>query len=313
MRTAPPGVNRFKKIYVEITNVCNLSCSICPGTERPPLSMAPADFETALKKIKPFTGHIYLHVMGEPLLHPRLGEILELAGRHRFRTNITTNGALAKERGRILLGAKTVRQINFSIHCLDVQREKSLPPSYLSDILDFIGEGLASTGIYFAVRIWNLRPGEAPSSEILSMISDRFNIPSGIICSANGGSSNHAAAGCASARITLLPRLFLNLAEEFKWPDATSGKDSRPGRAFCRGLRDHCAILADGTVVPCCLDKDGAVPLGNIFRSELQQILDGTRARAIVEGFSQGRAVEKLCSNCEFRRRFADRGIMKMS
>ena len=68
----------FSRAYLEITNVCNLACAFCPGTTREKRFMTPEDFALLAKKLRPYTGYLYLHVMGEPLLHPQLTEILRI-------------------------------------------------------------------------------------------------------------------------------------------------------------------------------------------------------------------------------------------
>lgn len=256
--------------------------------------MPPESFKTILNKIRPFTDYIYLHVMGEPLLHPDFPEIMAICESLQIHTNIATNGVLINKHKDILIKSKALRQLNFSIHCLEIQRNSELPDNYLSDILGFIEEGRKSSKAYFALRIWNLKQGDKLNSALLNQIEAFFHIPFKIedrIIKEKG--------------IPLAPNVFLNIAEEFKWPEINSNSGNSDCSGFCRGLRDHCAILVDGTVVPCCLDKDGATPLGNIFESELENIILSERARRIIDGFSEGNAVEPLCRVCEFRRRFS--------
>mgnify|MGYP001373322699 CR=1 FL=1 len=284
-------MRRFKKIYVEITNACNLSCEICPGTSRKKSSMSPEAFDEVLGKIRPFSDYIYLHVMGEPLLHPQFPEILGICGKHGFKVNIATNGVFIGKHKDAILGAAAVRQVNFSIHCMEIQRESALPENYLRDILAFIDEGRRKTGIYFALRIWTMKPGMKASEAILEEIRAFFGLPGKIEDLERKGKG-----------VQLAPKVFLNFAEEFKWPSVDSETAGEKG--FCLGMRDQCAILADGTVVPCCLDKDGVMSLGNIFREDFSAIVGGERADRILKGFSEGHAVEKLCRSCEFRSRF---------
>lgn len=285
-------MKRFKRIYVEITSACNLSCSICPGTRREKSFMELVAFDEILGRIRPFTDYLYLHVMGEPLLHPRFPEILDVCGRHGFRVNIATNGVLIRRHKDALLESGSVRQINFSIHCLDIQRNSEIPAGYLADILEFIDEGRRKSGIYFALRLWNMKQGTVPDTGLLSGIERFFSLPQKIMDMKIEGKG-----------IALAPRVFLNFGEEFVWPEPDSGVSE--DKAFCRGLRDHCAILVDGTVVPCCLDRDAAVSLGNISSLELPEIIGSLRAEEIIRGFSEGRAVERLCRSCGFRRRFS--------
>ncbi|MCX6983348.1 MAG: radical SAM protein [Lentisphaerae bacterium] len=286
-------MKRFKRVYVEITNVCNLTCSICPGTKRKPAFMPPGSFEAILKKISPFTNHIYLHVMGEPLLHPEFLELLRICETLQFKVNIATNGVLIKKHAVALIKSKALRQINFSIHCLEIQRSSQIPDDYLSDILEFIGEGGKKSKAYFALRLWNLKQGDKLNAVLLKQIEDFFHAPFKIEDRIIRGKG-----------IPLAPNVFLNLAEEFKWPEINSISMQPEVGGFCRGLRDHCAILVDGTVVPCCLDKDGITSLGNIFESEFENIIGSERAQRIIVGFSEGKAIESLCKVCEFRKRF---------
>jgi MoaA/NifB/PqqE/SkfB family radical SAM enzyme len=256
--------------------------------------MPPESFEAILNKTRPFTDYIYLHVMGEPLLHPDFPEILGICESLQFHTNIATNGVLIKKHKDTLIESKTLRQINFSIHCMGIQRNSRITDDYLSDILDFIEDGREKSKAYFALRIWNLKQGDKTYGDLLNQVEDFFHIPFKIedrIEKEKG--------------IQLVPNVFLNVAEEFKWPEINPDTGSSDDSGFCRGLRDHCAILVDGTVVPCCLDKDGAMPLGNIFESDFENIIHRGKAQEIIDGFSRGIAVEPLCMGCEFRKRFS--------
>jgi radical SAM protein with 4Fe4S-binding SPASM domain len=102
--------------------------------------------------------------------------------------------------------------------------------------------------------------------------------------------------------IILAPQVFLSRAQCFAWPHRPAQDQGTHG--YCRGLRDHIAILVDGTVVPCCLDAEGDMPLGNIFQSTLPDILAGPRAFTIREGFAQQRVMDPVCRRCTYRKRF---------
>ena len=67
---------RFSKVYVEISNLCNLSCAFCPGTKRKKKAMTEDEFAALLPKLRPYTDFLYFHLMGEPLCHPKLGRFL---------------------------------------------------------------------------------------------------------------------------------------------------------------------------------------------------------------------------------------------
>jgi radical SAM protein with 4Fe4S-binding SPASM domain len=97
--------------------------------------------------------------------------------------------------------------------------------------------------------------------------------------------------------------LFLEWGDRFQWPDKDAedfGSD-----VFCHGMKDQFGILCDGAVVPCCLDSEGIINLGNVFTQEITDILDSPRVRAMVDGFSCRKATEDLCRRCGYARRFA--------
>ena len=96
-------------------------------------------------------------------------------------------------------------------------------------------------------------------------------------------------------------KLYLEFADMFVWPD-----NEAPAQDvhFCMGLRDHIGVLSDGTVVPCCLDADGSIPLGNLFNEELTDIVSSPRAKAIYDGFSQNKCSEEMCKHCQYATRF---------
>ena len=88
----------LKKAYVEITNRCNLACSFCPKTKREPRTMSAQEFGLVLSRLEGYVQYVYLHVMGEPLLHPELTTFFALAKARDMKICITTNGTLLQKR-----------------------------------------------------------------------------------------------------------------------------------------------------------------------------------------------------------------------
>lgn len=277
----------LKRVYIEITNICNLSCAFCPGTRRDGAFMAPADFARVLRRLQGVTEHIYLHVMGEPLLHPELPALLALAAEGQFNVYVTTNGTLLGERGAALLAAPAVRKVSVSLHSMEGNGAEALT-DYLEAVWDFAIRASAA-GIICALRLWNLGGAEERNGEILAFLEDKLGAHPLSLPQPRRGSWR------------LDERLYLEQAEKFDWPDLEAAEqDTR----FCLALRDQAAVLVDGTVVPCCLDHEGDIPLGNIFDTPMEEILAAPRARALYDGFSQGKPSEALCRRCGFARRF---------
>lgn len=277
-------MKRFHKIYLEISNVCNLRCGFCPGTKREKRFLTEAEFSALLPKLRPWTDYLYFHLMGEPLCHPKLKTFLRLAGEAGFRVILTTNGTLLEEKKEILLNAPALHKVNVSLHAFEAN-DLSIPfKTYLSRCFSF---GQAVNGHFLVVyRLWNSGGAEQRNPEILEAMKAAFPQP-----------------WKAEPRGTrIASRVYLEYGDNFDWPDLSAPDGGE--KAFCYGLRDQVGVLCDGTVVPCCLDHDGDIPLGNLFETSMEDILEGPRAKAIREGFSGKKAAEPLCRRCGYARRF---------
>lgn len=275
---------RFKKIYIEITNNCNLNCSFCHNNSRSKQFMSVKNFEYIISEIKKYTNYVYLHVKGEPLLHPNLKEILEICKRNNIKVNITTNGTLIKKQKEIILNSSCVRQLNFSLHS-----ENNIS-TYFEDI--FCSAKELSTKMFISYRLWTLNDYklDKKSTEIVKKIINSYNLSPEIVDKIYKENS-----------IKISFNTFVNKDNLFQWPDLNSAKKNN---AFCHGLKTHIGILVDGTIVPCCLDGEGIINLGNIFEESLSNILHNNRTMNVIKGFENNKCVEELCSRCAFKNRF---------
>ena len=275
---------RFRKIYLEISNLCNLSCAFCPGTKRPKRAMTAAEFSALLPKLRPYSDYLYFHLMGEPLLHPGLETFLKLAGEAGFRVILTTNGTLLPRQQEMLLAAPGLHKVNVSLHAFEAN-DLSVPfETYLNGCFAF-GKAMEGRKLV-SYRLWNEGGQNEKNAEILESLRRHF--PEPWIQERRG--------------IRIGERIYLEYGDKFDWPDLTAPDGGE--RLFCHGLRDQIGVLCDGTVVPCCLDHEGDIPLGNLFEQAMEEILAAPRARALYEGFSGRRATEELCRRCGYARRF---------
>jgi radical SAM protein with 4Fe4S-binding SPASM domain len=287
-------MNKFKKVYIEITNICNLSCSFCPKTKRQKKFLTTEEFKIILKEIKPYTKFIYFHLMGEPLLNPNLEEFLELAHEEGFKVNITTNGTLIPKVYNILLKSEALRQVNISLHSFEANNNEVSFNEYFNGALGFIKEANEKTEIICSMRLWNsdssildIKGENNLNIDIIEKISTELGYRGDLKEDLNRDN-----------KVKIKDRVYLNGAEKFQWPSMDVEPFGEIG--FCHGLRDHFGILVDGTVVPCCLDGEGQIPLGNIYNKPLNAILEGERARKIYDGFSGRKRVEELCKRCGY-------------
>lgn len=287
---------RFKKIYIETTNICNLSCNFCPKTSRKLGFMSIENFKEIINKIDGYTNHIYLHLMGEPFLNKNLKDFLQISKEANINVNITSNGTLINNVKEILINSKAVRQINISLHSFEANDNDVDFYEYINNVLDFIKEANEKTEIICALRLWNIDTEELKANnelnfKIIKLIEDKLNLEFSLLEKLK-----------EKRGIKLKERIYLNMAEKFSWPDSSISLISE--EVFCHGLRDQIGILLDGTVVPCCLDSEGNIALGNIFNKNLDEIINSKRAKDIYDGFSRRRAVEDLCKRCGYAKRF---------
>ena len=284
------GVNlMLNKAYLEITNVCNLSCTFCHKTKRKPRLMTADEFEHLASKLKGKIKYLYFHLMGEPTLHPDLPKFISTAKSMGFLPIITTNGTLLGEiRDNIL--SDPPHKISISLHAPSANKAFA-DSSYLDNCIDFARQA-SNAGCYIAYRLWNIGTEEEKENRpILDRLHEEFPGEWTDVRNKNGKK--------------LADRIYLEFAEHFDWPDMNADECKKDADMFCYGLRDQIGILCDGTVVPCCLDAEGVIALGNLFESDLDQIISSPRAKDIYDSFSNRRAAEELCRKCGYAKRFS--------
>ncbi len=285
---------RFKKVYIEISNVCNLQCSFCPEVERDKRFMPPELFRRVAQAVLPLTDEVCFHLMGEPLLHPDLESYLHFCGSLGLRVNLTTNGILLNPERIEMLMSPALSQINFSLQSFESNFPDADNGEYLHKIFDFTRRALQQRpDLYINYRLWNQGALGAPASndQLLEKIRQGLQTDFSSAVDVRWKKS-----------IKIKGRLYLHFDSRFQWPHPSQPLRSNEG--FCHGLSSHIGILADGTVVPCCLDKEGVIRLGNCGAQNISDVLESPRATAIQEGFQQGILVEDLCQKCTFITRF---------
>jgi MoaA/NifB/PqqE/SkfB family radical SAM enzyme len=284
---------RFRKAYVEISNICNLQCDFCPEVAREKDVMGRELFERVIGQVAPLAEQVCFHLMGEPLTHPLLADFIGICAERGLPVNITTNGTLLDAARSAALLHPGVRQVNFSIHSFASNFPGADIGPYLGKIFAFTRRALRERpDLYVNYRLWNLAgPDEGRNADIVARVEREF--------AATVDTSTDARRRKGRG---VIQRLSLHFDARFDWPNPAAPVRSTAGT--CRALSDHIGILSDGTVVPCCLDKEGVTVLGDVRRQTLAEIADGERAALMARGFQEGRLVEELCRRCTFISRF---------
>lgn len=281
---------KFDRVFIEITNACNLACSFCCANKRPRGFMPKELFEKVIEQSAPLVTEAVFHVLGEPLLHPQLAYFIEHVRSAGMSVMLTTNGTLLSPKLADLLATKNIRQINISLHAIEQVDNKE---EYLKNTFDFVSLlNKNDPDIYVNLRLWNIL--SATNDLVVDKLNSYFktNIILPERLEQFKDEKSHK----------LMGRVYLHLDTRFIWPDISLPVIDEEG--FCYGLDSHFGVLVDGTVVPCCLDGRGELALGSIINDDLNNILNSPRANEIIKGFRQRKIKEELCKRCDYRTRF---------
>ncbi len=260
---------RFKKIYLEITNICNLKCSFCPSNRRKKEEMSLDTFKEILPRLKDYTDYLYFHLMGEPLVHSHINEFIDLATvKFGFKINITTNGYLINK----IENNTNIHQLNISLQAIKNDEEIDI---YLQNIFTAVDK-LHKHGTIIVYRLWN---EQASSKKIIEKLEKYYKT------NLNGNNK-------------IQDNIYLDREIPFIWPDLNNNYYNEEGS--CMGLRSHIGILVNGDIVPCCLDYNGTITLGNILDDKIDDILKGKRAKNMQENFLNNKKCEEFCRHCNF-------------
>lgn len=279
-------MKKLNKIYIEITNICNLNCSFCSKNSRKKENMTLEEFKQILEKIKHRTESIYLHVTGEPLLHPNFEEILSIIDKYNIRLNITTNGTLLNNKIEVLNKCKNLRKINISLH------SENHDENYYNQVFNSVSKLEDKTVIY---RLWTLQNNklDKQSTEIVEKLKNYYNLSIEIVDKLK-----------TSKNVKINSTIYVDKDNLFKWPVEN---DSRKTDGFCHALKTHIAILVDGTVVPCCLDANKTISLGNIFKQDLDTIINSEKYQNLKKSFQDRKPCEDLCKSCTFKEKLVNK------
>jgi len=247
--------------------------------------MSTAEFDFVMDRLAQHTRYVYFHLMGEPLTHPDFPELLRIAAGHGMKCCITTNGFLIKEHDGTLQNAEKLHKISVSLHSFEANRSKMSLNEYLENVWDVVAP-LAEKGTICALRLWNDGGENGLNGDITDFLR---------------GKTAEEWVVNRSGSLRIAKNIYLENAAKFDWPDLSA---SECGVQFCHGLRDQIAVLCDGTVVPCCLDAEGEIALGNIFEESIDEILASPRAKALYDSFSNRKPIEELCRKCGYATRF---------
>lgn len=289
---------KFHRIYIELTNICGLSCSFCPTKALPSQTMTTEFFESIIVQAKAYTREVACHVVGDPMTLANLDEYLDILDFHGMKALLTSSGYFLKKQPYQTLFHPAVKQINISLNSYNKNETSLTLEQYLDPVLKLCHEKIKQKNeLFINLRIWNLDEALSEKSynqKLFAVLSEYFDC----------GLDIDEIMKEKPKSIRLDRKVLLHFDNYFEWPALNN---PHYGDGTCQGLDSHIAILASGKVVPCCLDCDGAIELGDLHRQTLSAIMKSERSQAIIEGFRESRAVENLCQHCSYKERFQER------
>lgn len=123
-----PPVNALKRVYVEVTNQCNLNCSTCMRNVWDVKFgyMVEETFERVLASFQDLQNkpELFFGGYGEPLSHPRILDMIQRARELGHRVSLITNGILLNER-------VANRLIDLKLDMLWVSMDGASPECYM--------------------------------------------------------------------------------------------------------------------------------------------------------------------------------------
>jgi MoaA/NifB/PqqE/SkfB family radical SAM enzyme len=260
----------LKRLYLEITNQCNLNCAFCPLSKRKIEHLPLALIAKVLAESAKLSPYVYLHVLGEPLMYPKFREVLELAEKYQVKLQLVTNGTLLKEYQDVLLTAKALRKLSVSLQSLFTSDNLA---EHLLSLNAFI-EKAKKTDLIIELRNWT---GENPA--ISTYLKETF--------------------GYQDKKLKLRPKLYLSFSETFSWPSLAT--EVKQQAKYCQGPKMMLCVLSNGVISPCCLDTEGLLNLGNIRDISLLEARENPRYQQLLLGFRDNKVLELLCKHCNYK------------
>lgn len=268
-------MKKFKNIYIEITRACNLKCSFCPSKDYSNKDFITFDkFKHIIDEIKDHTDGIYLHILGEPLLHQDVFKFIEYASKY-VKVSVTTNGHLINTTINQLVDAN-LYILNISLQSL-VKFDEEKVENYFKHLNELIINRKSKLPIH--LRIWNDK-----ENEDAKIINDKINE--------------------LIDKYQLLQHQYVNLsvADEFDWPSLSYPINEI--KTDCLGGKYQLGVLLNGDVVLCCLDYLGHTKIGNIYENSFKEILSSESLKEVRKYWNNKEQYFELCKKCTYRNRF---------
>lgn len=268
----------IKRVYLEITDVCNLNCPFCTNSKGHSF-MDLNVIKDHLRKIKDVCNYVYLHVLGEPLLHPNFEEILNECDSLNLNVQLVTNGTLLSKYCNILKH-QSIRKLSISLHSIN---DIEIDFKYFETINKLIDKDLDKV---IELRFYNYQNLNPQLKSYLDSLYTKYDVKQTDRYNSYKLKNN----------------LYIYYSKLFNWPMIEDPFISNNGK--CLGALSQIAILHNSNVTLCCLDPKGYNTIGNLKKNTLKDILNSDEYISICTNFRKNKLSKDLCTRCLYRLRF---------
>ena len=271
---------KIKRVYLEITNACNLNCPFCSNSKGQSF-MSINDINNYLTQIKEISDYVYLHVLGEPLLHKEIDEVFNKCDELSLNVQLVTNGTLLKNHLNVL-NHQSLRKLSISLHSIN---NIDIKNDYFETIKELINK---ENNINIELRFYDFNNLDNDLNEFNKYLYANYDIKK----------------TTKKNSFKLKDNVYIYYNKLFDWPNINDSFISNIG--YCHGGIDQIAILNDGRVTLCCLDPLGHNTIGDLKKNSLKEILDSNTYKDIIKNFKNRKINKELCTKCSYRLRFDD-------
>ena len=268
----------MKRVYLEITNACNLNCPFCTY-EKGNRFLSLKQIDDYTSQIKKYCNYIYLHILGEPLLHPDFDSILDILDKKDFNLQLVTNGTLLYKYPNIL-NHKCIRKLSISIHSIN---NIDVNEDYFNNINKLIE---INNNKNIELRFYNVSNLDNKLANYLNDLKNKYGFT--ITSKTNS--------------YKLKDNIYIYFEDLFRWPNINDPFISNIGK--CRGAIDMIAINSNCDVTLCCLDPNAYNSIGNLKKQSLDEIINSDLYKKYCNDIKNGKLTSDLCSRCTYRLRF---------
>ena len=319
----------FRKVFIELTNHCNMSCDFCPDSIMT-RKRGFMDLDLAKRIInelseKDMTRSIDFHLMGEPMLHPHYAELATYVHEKGLNAVLYTNCTLLNKKNISKLVSIPLSGMVLSVQSSNAgafinRRARNINfEDYIKGVESFVHSWINSRNrtplsIHYMTGLQDNSPGK----ELIKNRQECIDILS------YWRDFLHKIDPDSVEKYHFLPKVNLNnlwsqymiypgISVFFKYCHTWDGQmlpagyQVRPNsRGICKEIIDRnkmssFAILWNGETTYCCSDYDGSLELGNVSGRSIEDVYFGDKASHIRDMAEKEKIVHPTCQSCRGR------------